>query len=59
MRAASVGEPTDTVFMKRCLDSFYQALVLISDLLIVANSFRKDVILIHPAATDTDNSRFF
>lgn len=58
VRVASVGEPTDTVFMKRCLDSFYQALVLISDLQIVANLLRKDVISIHPAATNTDNSRF-
>lgn len=37
---------------------FYQALALISDLQIVANLFREDVISIHPAATDTDNSRF-
>lgn len=58
VRVASVGELTDTVFMKRCLDSFYQALALISDLQIVANLFRENVISIHPAATDTDNSRF-
>lgn len=58
MCVASDGEATDTVFMKRCLDLFYQALVLISDLQIVANLFRKDVISVHPAATDTDNSRF-